>query len=69
MAIFQEKTGCRGACTRAGGARRSSAAALGAADPDSTVASFGGAYGESQQKAYAVPFEAAKGTHVEHDGI
>ena len=29
-----------------------------------TVASFGGAYGESQQKAYAVPFEAATGTHV-----
>ena len=29
-----------------------------------TLASFGGAYGESQKKAYAVPFEAATGTHV-----
>jgi putative spermidine/putrescine transport system substrate-binding protein len=29
-----------------------------------TLASFGGAYGESQQKAYAAPFQDLTGTHV-----
>ena len=29
-----------------------------------TLASFGGAYGESQQKAYTLPFQEQTGTHV-----
>lgn len=30
-----------------------------------TLASFGGAYGESQKKAYSVPFQELTGTHVD----
>lgn len=61
MTIFGKGRLLVGICL-AGGYALISGAALGA--DAVTLASFGGAYGDSQKKAYTEPFQAATGTHV-----